>query len=107
MIDKKHARPAKNMSLSSMPMPGAGTTGSTAALADSMTMWNLPYVGNSLISNTIIAGAAQATGVDQMFGPSVGDNALVVAAKESAYVTAVNQMGGALRYMLPALRLFG
>ena len=95
------------MSLSSRPPNGqARVAGSGSALADAMSAFNFAHYGNSVISNTLVAGTAQYFGVDDFFGSNAGEHPVVSALKEGAWTASVGQTGSMLRTAVPYLRIF-
>ncbi len=88
------------------PNTAAARVGSGGALADALTNFNVGHLANSLVSNTILCGLAQATGFDQYFDPPAGAGMLTSAVYDAAYVSLVNQGGAVLRNQVPMLRLW-
>jgi len=95
------------MSLSSRaPLPQAARVSNGSAFSDALTSWNLPHLANSVISNSLVCGLAQATGLDSYFDAPAGSGVFQQAIYDGAYCALVNQTGGMLRLAVPTLRVW-
>jgi len=95
------------MSLSSrVPNAASARTPSGSAFSDALTSMSIPHLFNSAISNSIICGIAQATGLDNYLSPPPGSGALQQAIYDGVYCSLVNQSGTMLRQAVPMLRVW-
>ena len=94
------------MSLSSRAPAAAQANGSKSSMADALASWNVSHLGNQIISNSLIAGAAQYANIDDYFAASPGENPAMSAIKEGLWISAISQTGGMLRNWWPQLRVF-
>jgi len=80
------------MSLSSRaPNATAARVTSGSAFSDALTSMSLPHLFNSAVSNSIVCGIAQATGLDNYLSPPPGSGALQQAVYDGVYCSLVNQ----------------
>ena len=92
--------------LSSRAPNAAASSSSGSALADAVSSWNIGHLGNTIVSNSILVGAAQQLGIDEYFASQPGDGPVMSALKEGTWTAVVGQAGGMLRSAVPMLRLW-